>query len=60
MCKTGENYNAFGSCFSCHSDNKSLQPKSLSHVFARIVPLNESSLVRNFKSSYTTEKQTSK
>lgn len=39
--QNGEKYNAFGSCFSCHSANKSLQPSSLSHVFARIIPLSK-------------------
>lgn len=39
--QNGDKYNPFGSCFSCHSSNKNLQPSSLSHVFARIVPLSK-------------------
>jgi hypothetical protein len=40
--QNGDKYNPFGSCFSCHSANKSLQPSNLSHVFARIIPLSKS------------------
>lgn len=31
--QNGDKYNTFGSCFSCHSNNKGLKPGDLSHVF---------------------------
>lgn len=31
--QNGDQYNTFGSCFSCHSNNKGLKPGDLSHVF---------------------------
>lgn len=31
--QNGDKYNTFGSCFSCHSNNKGLKPDDLSHVY---------------------------
>lgn len=31
--QNGEKYNAFGTCFSCHSNNNGLKPDDLSHVY---------------------------
>ncbi|WP_310555612.1 hypothetical protein [Flavobacterium sp.] len=39
--QNGEKYNPYGSCFSCHSDAKSLRPSSISHIFAKIAPLSK-------------------
>ena len=55
--QNGENYNAFGSCFSCHSNNKSLQPSDLSHVYARIVPLSKKTLLESHNYSNVKERQ---
>lgn len=41
--QNGINYNKYGTCFACHSNNNGLKPKDLSHVFREIVALpNES------------------
>lgn len=37
--QNGMNYNEYGSCFSCHSNNGGLRPTDLSHVFKGIIPL---------------------
>ncbi|NHM01847.1 hypothetical protein [Flavobacterium difficile] len=31
--QNGDQYNTYGTCFSCHSNNKGLKPGDLSHVF---------------------------
>jgi hypothetical protein len=31
--QNGDKYNAYGTCFSCHSKNKGVRPTDLSHVF---------------------------
>ena len=35
--QNGEKYNAFGSCFSCHSNNNGLKPDDLSHVYSGLL-----------------------
>jgi hypothetical protein len=38
--QNGISYNLYGSCFACHSNNGSLAPADLSHVYGDIVRLN--------------------
>ncbi len=35
--QNGEKYNAYGSCFSCHSNNNGLKPDDLSHVYSGLL-----------------------
>lgn len=35
--QNGEKYNAFGSCFSCHSNNNGLKPNDLSHIYSGLM-----------------------
>lgn len=35
--QNGETYNAYGSCFSCHSNNDGLKPDDLSHVYGGLL-----------------------
>lgn len=35
--QNGEKYSAYGSCFSCHSNNNGLQPDDLSHVYSGLM-----------------------
>lgn len=37
--QNGMNYNEYGSCFACHSNNGGLKPTDLSHVFKGIIAL---------------------
>jgi hypothetical protein len=55
--QNGEKYNAFGSCFSCHSNNSKLQPSDLSHVFARIKPLSKNNSFESVNYSNVKKRQ---
>lgn len=35
--QNGEKYNAYGTCFSCHSNNKGLKPNDLSHIYGGLL-----------------------